>query len=143
MSADRRALHDAFRATTYRATLADECVEIRIAGRTPVLDALLRARGASTWAFVTASNPHATRLSAAENEARHVELARALAVAGFPGFEGESVADDGAWPPERSLLVIGISELEAVRIARRFDQEAIVAGEVGQPARLVFCGAGA
>jgi len=143
VSADRRALHDAYRATTYRATLDGERVEIRIGERTPRLDALLRARGVTDWAFVTAANPHATRLSEAENEARHVELTRALAAEGFTGFEGESVADDGAWPPERSLLVVGIRESEAVRIARRFDQEAIVAGALGEPARLVFCGAGA
>jgi hypothetical protein len=138
VSADRRAIHDAYRRTTYRATLpSGERIEIRIGEACAALDALLRARGAASWAFVTASNPHATRLGEAENTTRHDRLERALAQ--YACFEGESIAYDAAWPPERSLLAIGIAEDEALRIARRFDQEAIVAGALGQPARLVFC----
>jgi hypothetical protein len=79
VSGDRRSLHEAYRATSYRATLDGERVEIRIGERTPRLDALLRVRGVSTWAFVTAANPHATRLPDDENAARHAELVRTIA----------------------------------------------------------------
>ncbi len=139
MSADRRAIHDAYRRTSYRATLDSGVrIEIRVGETCAALDAELRARGAADWAFVTASNPHATRLSDAENSGRHAELAHALAA--YTCFEGEGAGDDPAWPPECSLLVLGIREDEALRIARRFAQEAIVAGALGQPARLVLCG---
>lgn len=139
MSGDRRAIHDAYRRTSYRATLDGGVrVEIRIGESCAALDAELRARDTVRWAFVTASNPHATRLSESENAARHVELVGALADYGC--FEGEGAGDDPNWPPERSLLVFGISETEALHVARRFEQEAIVVGELGQPARLVFCG---
>ena len=137
MSAERRAIHDAYRHTSYRATLDGECVEIRIGEPCALLDRALRSRGERTWAFVTASNPHATPLAAAENASRHADLVRALA--DYACFEGEGAGDDAAWPPERSLLVVGISEATALRIARRFEQEAIVAGVLGEPARLVLC----
>jgi hypothetical protein len=141
VSADRRAIHDAYRRTSYRATLdGGSRVEIRIGEICAALDAELRARGAVRWAFVTASNPHAEALSDSENAARHAELIHALA--GYPCFEGEGegAGDDPNWAPERSLLALGISEEEASRIARCFGQEAIVVGAPGQPARLVFCG---
>ncbi len=139
MSADRRALHDAYRATTYRATLDGERVEIRVGERTPRLEARLRARGVSDWAFVTAANPHASRLSDDENARRHADLVRAVESLAFASFAGESVADDGAWPPEQSLLILGIPEAAATALARGFAQEAIVAGALGEPARLVLC----
>ena len=141
MSGDRRALHEAYRRTSYRAALASGArIAIRVGQTCAALDEELRARGLATWAYVTAANPHAERLSEAENAARHAQLVSALA--GYVCREGESAGDDGAWPPERSLLVLGIAEPAAVRIARRFEQEAIVAGALGEPARLVFCARG-
>jgi hypothetical protein len=138
VSGDRRAVHDAYRRTSYRAALGSGArVEIRVGERCAVIDAELRARGLDTWAYLTAANPHAARLAEAENAARHAALVRALAA--WPCCDGESVADDGAWPPERSLLALGISEADALRIARGFEQEAIVAGALGEPARLVLC----
>jgi hypothetical protein len=141
VSADRRAIHDAYRRTTYRAALDGVRVEIRIGEPCPTLDRQLRACVERTWAFVTSSNPHAAPLGDVENASRHAELLRALA--DYACFDGEGAGDDPAWPPERSLLVVGISESTAVRIACRFEQEAIVAGALGEVARLVFCGDGA
>jgi hypothetical protein len=143
VSGDRRAIHDAYRRTTYRATIDGERVEIRIGERTPRLDALLRARGVSAWAFVTAANPYAVRLADEENARRHAELVRATRASGLDFVAGECVGDDGAWPPEAGLLVVGIPEAAAIALARGFSQEAIVVGEARQIARLVFCAEGA
>ncbi|MEX2207190.1 MAG: DUF3293 domain-containing protein [Myxococcota bacterium] len=142
MSGDRRAIHDAYRATTYRAALDGVRVVIRIGERTPGLDAPLRSRGVSRWAFVTAANPHALRLPDDENARSHAELVGAVTEQRFDFVAGESLADDGIWPAEQSLLILGIPESVALALARRFAQEAIVVGEPGQIARLVFCGGG-
>ena len=48
---------------------------------------------------------------------------------------------DVAWPPEPSLLVLGIPRKEALRLGRRFGQLAIVAGHKSSPARLLTCAA--
>ena len=137
---ERFAVHDAFARTEFRAQVGRERIAIRVGEPSAALDALLAERGASTWAYVTAWNPHATHLPPAENAKRHDELVRSLAAEARPFFEGEGVGDSGDWPPERSVLVLGIREADALRLARRFGQEAIVAGVRSQPARLVYCG---
>jgi hypothetical protein len=139
VSVDRSAVHEAYRRTSYVASVGTQKLELRIGASTPALDALLRARGVSCWAFVSASNPHATRLSDAENAARFAALVRAVESGGFAYFPGQGVGDDGSWPPEESLLVLGMSEAAAVALARRFAQEAIVVGRSGAAARLVLC----
>ena len=139
MSSDRRAIRDAYLRTAYRATIDGERVEMRIGEVSEEVDRHLRARGAKSWAFVTASNPHAMRLGQIENTRRHAQLVAAVAAEGFAFFEGEGVGDDGSWPPERSLLIIGISATAASRIARGFEQEAIVVGALDEAARLVLC----
>ena len=52
---------------------------------------------------------------------------------------GEGIGEDGAWLPERSILVPGMECDAAVQLGRRFDQRAIVCGEVGGVAALVLC----
>jgi hypothetical protein len=56
-------------------------------------------------------------------------------------LRGAGAGDDGRWAPEPSLLVLGLPRAEAVELARRFGQEAIVAGRRGAPAELVYCDA--
>jgi hypothetical protein len=54
-------------------------------------------------------------------------------------FLGEGIGDDGAWPPEPSILVLGIEREAAVQLGRLFGQRAIVCGELGGLATLVLC----
>ncbi|KGM33054.1 hypothetical protein P409_17950 [Inquilinus limosus MP06] len=44
---------------------------------------------------------------------------------------------DGAWPPEQGLLVLGLPVAEFTVLAEEFGQNAIVWFAPGQPARLV------
>jgi hypothetical protein len=44
----------------------------------------------------------------------------------------------GDWPPEPSLLVMGISEAQAREIGAAFDQKAVVVGHCGEPVRRVW-----
>ena len=53
---------------------------------------------------------------------------------GLTVFEGESVLDPAAWPPEPSLLILGMSPDEARSLGRQFGQLAIVVGRRGEPA---------
>jgi hypothetical protein len=54
-------------------------------------------------------------------------------------YTGEGIGVDGTWPPERSILVLGIEREAAVQLGGRFGQVAIVFGEAGGPATLVLC----
>ena len=59
---------------------------------------------------------------------------------GLTFFGGHGAADAPSWPPEASVLVLGVAEGDATDLGRRYRQNAIVAGVKGQEARLVWCG---
>lgn len=129
-----------YRATAYVVELASEHVVLRIDRPSPEVDALLARHGADACAFITAWNPiGAPPHDAVKNEERENHLALELERMGLPFLPGKGIGDDGRWPAERSVLVIGIAEDEAVRLARLFGQRAIVTLRAGEPARLVWC----
>jgi Protein of unknown function (DUF3293) len=111
-------------------------IEIRIGKRTPALDDLLGREGKRRWAFLTACNPGARRLGAAENRVRTSALRSSLRTGGFLLFEGRSGSGAGDWPEEASFLVVGISRRQADRLRRRFGQDAFVTGLRGGAAHL-------
>ncbi|HJZ58178.1 MAG TPA: DUF3293 domain-containing protein [Gemmataceae bacterium] len=90
------------------------------------------------WAFVTACNPGSGRLPDAENAHRMAQLEAAMREGGWRYYHGAGVGRGGQWPPEPSLLIIGIREPEAIELARQFGQNAIVAGRAVGAARLVW-----
>lgn len=113
-------------------------IPLRAGERSAALEELLAHSGAGEWAFVTACNPGSELLSPAEND-RRVEALEAVLYGRYSTFRGAGVGTGGDWPPEPSLLILGISEEEALQLARRFGQNAIVSGTLGEPARLVWC----
>lgn len=91
----------------------------------------------TTWAFITAWNPMSQPLPLQENRERAARLAAELGARAV--LAGLGVPDEPGWTPEESLLVLGIGIDDAVALARRYMQRAIVAGDYGGPARLVEC----
>ncbi len=57
---------------------------------------------------------------------------------GLTVHPGLGSGDAGDWPPEESLLVLGLDEAAAVALGHRFGQRAIVVGTRGTAARLVW-----
>jgi hypothetical protein len=49
-----------------------------------------------------------------------------------------TVDDDGEWPVERGYVVLGIDRHDAEILARRFEQNAILVGRVGNAPELVM-----
>lgn len=143
-------LKKAYEATAY---WVEDRFAIRCQERSPALDALLLERGHDSWAYITACNPDSVALDDAENTLRMATLSRRLEAIGHSFLTGQGVgAGQGAgaaqgaeagsdWPPEPSLLVLGIGTSEAVELGREFGQVAIVIGRRGEPARLCFCAA--
>lgn len=114
-------------------TFADFTIEI--GKRHPPLDALLEKQSPKSWAIITAYNPMAKLRDAALNEAAQTELKKKLN--DFVVIEGMNVAEDETWN-EPSFLVLGISKIDAQRLAEQFQQAAIVYGELAAEAQLVF-----
>jgi Protein of unknown function (DUF3293) len=128
-----------YRGTSYTVAIDGRTLHIHVDRTTPDLDAELTRRDVTTWAFVTACNPRSKRLSPAENEEQQVRLKKELRQRGFTSAAGEGKGPDATWSPEESLLVFGISELDALAIGAQYRQLAIVVGQQNRPARLVAC----
>ena len=133
-----RFLFEAYESTSFFADVPDR-ICIRIDERNTDLEALLEARSVRSWAYLTAFNPGSKLLSAEEHERRQCELEEVIAKTCRLFYRGEGVGDDGVWPAEASVLVLGIGQEEAVELGRRFGQRAIVFGRIGETPRLVGC----
>lgn len=133
-----RELETAFRNTTYGVDHPDGAIAIRIGEPCPRLDALLREYGKTHWAYVTAWNPRSQKLNDAENAARHAQLLERVRKLGCVYFSGSGSADKENWS-ERSLLILGINQADALRLGNAFDQHAVVVGVVGGCAELLWC----
>ena len=131
-------LKNAYLQTTYRVNGTSEPVDLRIGVRNDALDQLLRTYLAREWAFVTASNPGSSILSKEQNGRRNTELVQALNEAGLHYLEGAGMPDTPGWEPEQSYLVLAITQRDAVAIAKRHGQCAIVCGFSGNPPELVW-----
>ena len=84
-AAYRRAI---YRVYPHRRSPAD-AIDLHIGRRSAALDRLLAQHGATTWSFLTATNPASRRLSAAENHRRTRNLAATLARRRWRHFRGE------------------------------------------------------
>jgi uncharacterized protein len=110
-------------------------IVIRVGEPNRALDELIAPSGRA--AFVTAANPGSERRSDEENRLLVAALHETLDAAGRFYLEGEGRDPDGEWPPEPSLLVLGIAREEAARLARGFAQNAFVWCEPGSAPELV------
>jgi hypothetical protein len=133
------ALLDAYRCTSFIANAPKGRLCLRVGQRCLELDNLLAGQRVTTWAYVTACNPGSEPLPAEENVTRQRELVRAVAEVGLTSYPGEGIGDDGQWPPEPSLLILGIARDDAVLLGRQFGQLAVVYGELGRETELLVC----
>jgi hypothetical protein len=121
----------AYHQTSFFADTPRGRIRLRIREKSAELEAILFAEGAREWAYVTACNPGSRPLSHRENVRRQEALEREVSGRGLVFLRGEGVGDDGQWPPEPSLLILGIARDQAVDLGGRFGQKAIVFGETG------------
>lgn len=136
---ERAILGGRYEATTYRVATANSPIDLRVGHICPELDALLAALGASNWAFVSAANPLSKPLCVQENRQRHGSLMQLLDDSGYVYLQGEGIPDEADWYPEPSVLIFGMQCEDAAELARRFLQNAVLCGSLGQPSRLVWC----
>jgi hypothetical protein len=130
-------LFDAYRETTFCADTPIGQVRIRVGQLHPQLDALLDESSTSPWAYITAWNPRSVDTIQHENEANQAALLRDLD--DYQVFKGEGVGADTDWPPEPSLLVLGLPEADALKLGHYYGQNAIVVGLRGEAAQLLSC----
>ena len=127
-------LLDAYKSTTYQ--VIDPKISLRIGEASKELDLLLGELNVSSFCFITAYNPFSKELSYTENSKRQVLLAEDLRSYKF--FKGVGIPSDKAWSPEPSFLVVGISKVYSIELAKKYEQNAIVLGSIGQEAELLI-----
>ena len=100
---------------------------------------LLQAEKAQTFAFLTAYNPFSKQLADEENKLRQAELIRFLKTDNFIFYKGYGTNEDESWEREESLFILNIELEKALQIARRFEQHAILFGEISGKIQLIWC----
>lgn len=111
---------------------------IRIGARSPEADQLLEQHNATAWAYITSANPESAMLPSETNDMHFESLCQLLQH--HCCYHGEGRGEDLDWPTEKSVFIPGITQEEAIRIAREFNQLAIVTGKKGRAAELIITG---
>ena len=125
--------------TTYRVELPAGPLDLSIGEPQAALDRLLKRKGHTAWAFLTAFNPGSERLHPLVNHILQQRLKGAVRRMRHAFIPGSGIPRDAGWEPESSLLVLGISKAKAIKLARLFGQHAIVVGRRGGCPVLLWC----
>jgi hypothetical protein len=134
---ERDRLEAAYRASTYFVDGPAGRFALRVGQTSAEVDALAAAHQVNTWTYITAHNPGSVMTAGQQNERRQRELEKTVEESYYPIYSGEGKGE-GEWPAEPSLLVLGVSETAAAAMAHRFGQAAVLFGERGSPARLLW-----
>jgi hypothetical protein len=128
----------AYRTTRYIAWCDDETLELRVGVQNPYLQAMMRRHGVHGGCFVTGWNPKGCLCDDATNSAANAVLEDELRQRGWYVAPGEGRGMDGAWPPEKSYLVLGAGFHESAALCERYEQNAVlVFGEDATPELLL------
>ncbi|HSM15162.1 MAG TPA: DUF3293 domain-containing protein [Thermoanaerobaculia bacterium] len=127
---------DAYRRAIYRVDAPEGSFDLAIGQRSDRLEALLAARGAGCWGFLTAVHPGSVRLPEEQNRERTARLRARIEASGREWLPGRGLDPDGEWPEEPSFLVLGADEEEIAALGLELGQAAVVVGLAAEPARL-------
>ena len=111
---------------------------LRVGHPSPALSALYHRHGRFTAAYLTAWNPFSRVASEEANVGSQLELAEAVSGLGLPVLPGSGRDIRGQWPPEPSLLVLGLPMEEARALGMRFRQNAFLWCDESATPRLVL-----
>lgn len=136
--AKRTELEAVFRATIYRVFLPAGICDLRADVTSETLRCWLETAGAAEFAILTAHNPGGERCDEEENAARQSQLECDLLAAGFEPYAGENVAVGGGWPDEETSFVPALPLTQAVALAAKYGQAALIHGGSDGLPRIVW-----
>lgn len=103
-----------------------DAFSLSIGARSDGLKTAHQANRVSCSVFITADNPRSTQVSDADNEAAYQKLIAELDKRKLAWRAGYGRHPSGNWPPERSVLVMGLGRDGAAELGERFGQDAVV-----------------
>jgi hypothetical protein len=133
-----RRLEVAYRATDYVVDAAGGAFTLHVDEPSAALAALQARHGVQCSAFIGAWNPGSVPAGAADNDVAHRRLLALVRAAGHALIEGWGSDPKGAWPAERSVLVLGITARAARRLAAGCGQKALLYAGTDAVPRLVW-----
>lgn len=98
---------------------------LRVGNYSEELAILYAANGVNTACFITAYNPFSVLLTTPHNVARQAELLNDLAALKLKFVIGYGQSDDSDWR-EASVLVLGITHKESMKLAVKHEQNAFI-----------------
>ncbi|MCA0200211.1 MAG: DUF3293 domain-containing protein [Proteobacteria bacterium] len=128
----------AYRAAIYEIDVDGEPLAFQVDEQNSALDGYLVKRGAATGVFVTAYNPHSEVQAEEKNAVAHGALLEAVRRAGKEYVLARGRDADDSGPTEAGLFVFDLPRDDALALARRFGQYAVVVVERGKAPALVF-----
>ena len=105
---------------------ADTPFFLRVGNYSEALRALYAETGVHAAAFVTPYNPLGHLLSARENQLKLQALETRLGALGLRYLPAEGLDPQGEWPPEKGVLVLGLSLEQAHEIGQEFRQNGVL-----------------
>lgn len=122
-----RPLRCVYEAALYEVLGGDGFV-LRVGRYSAGLADLFRLRGCTSAAFLTAYNPGSVKYTDTANEAAQHELEKLLKELGIPFMQaiGKDSDPTSDWQGEKSVLALGLTNTQAVEIAAKFNQMAIL-----------------
>jgi hypothetical protein len=116
----------AYREAIYIVNEGDDAIALKVGEVSPALAARMHVHKATTAAIITAYNPYSEIQPSAENERRQAALVAVLKATAVVCFDAIGSDPNGDWEPEASTLALGISLVEAERLADQFGQNAFI-----------------
>lgn len=115
--------------------------QLHIGQQHPELDDVLRILypWCQRWTFLTAWNPRSRPLPDSENARRQALLCARLHELGLTWLaaEGRAAPEQAPWQ-EESLFIMDLDQANLNRLGKEFEQNAVLVGEVGGKAGLLW-----
>lgn len=126
----RRTVHPnlvrAYRDAIYIVNEGDDATALKVGEVSLAIAKLMHVHKSTTAAIVTAYNPFSEIQLLAENERQQRALMAALQSVTTACFDAIGSDPEGKWEPEASTLALGISLVDAERLADQFGQNAFI-----------------
>lgn len=120
----------------YPNNIFQEGLTINIDLTTDLLDKYLESMNLSTWVFITAYNPYSNIQNEQLNHISQNKLINEIKDK-YIYFSGEGKGRNSDWEPEKSILILGITEIQALELKSKYQQNAVVYGEIYHKAKLI------
>lgn len=119
--------------------IADPHIDILCGDYNPTLDIYMRKLGKRSWVFISAANPQSNIQSDQINGWANANLEIDLFNQNYAYTYAIGQDRSGEWPAEDSFVVFDISIDDALRLAKKYNQNAILMGHLNGKADLKWC----